>query len=288
MRNNPLRAVFLGVVRRAQSFRTDVFMMESPEGEHLSTTRHYVRLAMSLGWQDVRDTYQRSTLGPLWMTIALGVQVTSIGLVFGLLFGADLAVFFPFLAMSLTLWGFVVSTVNDSTGAYVQSQQIVKQMYVPSFFPVVRVISKNLIVFGHNLSIIVIVAAVFGIAPNANLAWFFPGLLVCTAVVYSVSVVAATVSARFRDVPPIISSVLMVSFYLTPIIWMPETLPEEFRNIVLTWNPFYHLMELIRAPILGSAPSVLNWGVGIGLFVVLGLFAWWVSRRYSWKIVYWL
>ena len=263
-------------------------MMDLAEGENLSTTRHHLGLAMSLGWQDVRDTYQRSTLGPLWMTIALGVQVTAIGLVFGLLFGVDLTVFFPFLAISLTLWGFVVSSVNDATGAYVQSQQIVKQMYVPSFFPVVRVLSKNLIVFGHNLSIIVIVAAVFGIVPNANLLLFVPGLVVVTAVIYVVSVVAATVSARFRDVPPIISSVLMVSFYMTPIIWMPESLPEEFRNIVLTWNPFYHLMELIRSPILGSAPSALNWLAGLGIFVGLGLFAWWVSRRYSWKIVYWL
>ena len=243
---------------------------------------------MSLGWQDVRDTYQRSTLGPLWMTIALGVQVTAIGLVFGLLFGVDLTVFFPFLAISLTLWGFVVSSVNDSTAAYLQSQQIVKQMYVPSFFPVVRVLAKNVIVFGHNLIIIVIVAAVFGIAPNVNLLFFVPGLAVVTAVIYVVSVVAATVSARFRDVPPIISSVLMVSFYLTPIIWMPDSLPEGFRDIVLTWNPFYHLMELIRSPILGSAPSALNWGASVGIFVVLGLFAWWVSRKYSWKIVYWL
>lgn len=263
-------------------------MLVRTEGGALSETRHYLSLAVSLGWQDVRDTYQRSTLGPLWMTIALGVQVTAIGLVFGLLFGVDLTVFFPFLAISLTLWGFVISSVNDATGAYVQSQQIVKQMYLPSFFPVVRVLSKNLIVFGHNLSIIVIVMTVFGIVPNLSLLLFVPGLFVVTAVIYVVSVVAATVSARFRDVPPIISSVLMVSFYVTPIIWMPESLPEDFRNVVLTWNPFYHLMELIRAPILGSTPSALNWGASIGIFAVLGLFAWWVSGRYSWKIVYWL
>lgn len=212
----------------------------------------------------------------------------AIGLVFGLLFGVDLTVFLPFLAISLTLWGFVVSSVSDSTGAYIQSQQIVKQMYVPSFFPVVRVLSKNLITFGHNLGIIVIVMVVFGIVPNLSTLWFVPGLALVTAVIYVVSTVSATVSARFRDIPPIISSVLTLSFYLTPIIWMPDSLPAEFRNIVLTWNPFYHLMELIRSPILGSAPSALNWGFSLGIFFVLGLFAWWVSRKYSWKIVYWL
>lgn len=272
----------------ASGLRPEKPRIMSTKGENLSKTRHFLGLAISLGWQDVRDTYQRSTLGPLWMTIALGVQITAIGLVFGLLFGVDLAIFLPYLAVSLTLWGFVVSSVNDATGAYVQSQQIVKQMYVPSFFAVVRVLSKNLIVFGHNMSIIAVVVTVFGIVPNINLLFFVPGLLVVTAVLYAVSVVAATVSTRFRDVPPIISSLLLVSFYVTPIIWMPESLAEEFRNIVLTWNPFYHLMELLRSPILGSAPSLLNWSVAIGIFFGLSLFAWWVSRKYSWKVVYWL
>lgn len=262
--------------------------MERAEGKHLSSINHYLRLAVSLGWQDVKDTYQRSTLGPLWMTIALGVQITAIGLVFGLLFGADLTAFFPYLAISLTLWGFVVSSITDSTAAYVQSEQIMKQMYVPSFFPVVRVLSKNLIIFGHNVSIIAIVMLVFGVVPSAGLFLVVPGLFVVTAVIYVISIVAATVSARFRDVPPIISSVLLVSFYLTPIIWMPESLPEQFRDLVLTWNPFYHLMELIRAPLLGSPASGLNWVASLGILAALALFARWVSNKYSWKIVYWL
>ncbi len=250
--------------------------------------KHYLKLAASLGWQDVRDTYQRSTLGPIWITLGLAVQVTAIGLVFGLIFGVDLNVFFPFLAISLILWNFIVSSVIDSTGAYLQSQQIVKQMYVPGFFPVVRVISKNIIIFGHNLSIIAVVMVVFGIAPTPILLLFVPGLVVVTALIYAVATTAAIVSARFRDVPPIISSVLMVSFYVTPIIWMPESLPDQFRSVVLTWNPFYHLMELIRSPILGATPSVLNWLAGIGLSILAGIFAWRVSREYSWKIVYWL
>ena len=245
-------------------------------------------MALSLGWQDVRDTYSRSTLGPLWITLGLAIQVSTIGIVFGLIFGADLNVYFPFLAISLVMWTFLVSAINDSTGAYVQSQQIVKQMYVPGFFPVLRVVTKNLVIFFHNLLIIFVVMAVFGLWPGFELILFAPGLIVVVGVLYAVSTVAAIVSARYRDIPPIITSIMTVSFYLTPIIWMPESIPEQFRGIILTLNPFYHLMELIRAPIMGGFASSINWGVSVGLLISVGIFAKWVSDRYSWKIVYWL
>lgn len=243
---------------------------------------------MYLGWQDVKDTYQRSTLGPLWVTIGLGVQIATIGFVFGLIFEADLSSYLPFLAISLVLWNFLVATINEATGAFVSSQQIVKQMYVPSFFPVLRVLSKNIFTFLHNLSIILVVLIVFRINPGIEVVLVAPGIMLVCAVVYAASTVAAVVSTRYRDFPPIISSVLMVSFYLTPVIWMPETLPEEFRTMVLTFNPFYHLMELVRAPLMGIATSALNWVVATGLAIALGIFANWISRKYAWKIVYWL
>ena len=254
----------------------------------LSQFRHYLNLALYLGWQDVKDTYQRSTLGPLWITLGLGIQVATIGLVFGLIFGIDLAVYFPFLAISLILWTFLVSAINESTTAYVSSQQIVKQMYVPSFFPVLRVLSKNAIIFFHNLAIILLVLIVFRINPGVGVVLFIPGLALVLVVIYAVSTVAGVVSTRYRDFPPIISSVLMVSFYLTPIIWMPSSLPEQFRAIILTFNPFYHLMELVRAPLMGGVASGLNWAAATGLAIGVGLFASWVSKKYSWKIVYWL
>jgi len=254
----------------------------------LKTNSQFLLLSLSLGWQDVRDTYQRSTLGPLWITLGLGVQVASIGLIFGFLFEADSSRFFPFLAVSLVLWNFLVTTTNDSTEAYLKSQQIIKQIRVPGFFPVLRVLSKNVIIFAHNLVIVVAIGVIFEISPNWSLLLFIPGFVVVCGIVFSVSMVLAILSARFRDVPPIISSVLMVSFYLTPIIWMPETLPETIQDIVLTYNPFYHLMELMRGPILGDSPSLSSWLISLFILGASALAASWATRKFFWKVVYWL
>ncbi len=94
------------------------------------------------------------------------------------------------------------------------------------------------------------------------------------------------VSARFRDVPQIVASVVQVAFFLTPIIWKPELLPG--RALVLDLNPFFHFVELVRAPLLGQVPGLASWLAVLGItlggwLVTLGMY-----RRYRWRIAYWL
>lgn len=250
--------------------------------------RHFVGLAISLGWQDVKDTYQRSTLGPLWITVGLGVQIATIGLVFGLIFEADAFEYLPFLGISLVLWTYIVSTITDSTNAFTQSQQLIKQVDVPSYLPIIRVFSKNSVIFAHNFSIVALIMVVFSRKPGLELLLLIPGLLVVAWVMIAVSTIAGIVSARYRDLSPIISSILMVSFYVTPIIWMPSDLPKQFREPILAFNPFFHLMDLIRGPLLGSVPSLTSWLVGLGILTIFSGLALLITRRYAWKIVYWL
>ena len=57
--------------------------------------------------------------------------------------------------------------------------------------------------------------------------------------------------ARFRDIQPIVNSVMQIAFFMTPVIWKPEQLgPSGIRKLAL--NPFFDLLEIVRGPILGS------------------------------------
>ena len=93
---------------------------------------------------------------------------------------------------------------------------------------------------------------------------------------------------RFRDVPQIIASLLQVFFYLTPIIWMPELIPKRAGCLLLDANPFFHLIEIVRAPLLGKLPSALNWQVAI----LLAVAGWGITMlfygRFRSRIAYWL
>ena len=253
-----------------------------------SPSLHYLRVAVSLGWQDVKDTYQRSALGPVWITLGLAIQISAIGAVFGLLLGADVSVYIPFLSISFVLWNFMLISANESALSFVQSERLLKQTALPKFFPVLRSFAKNSIILAHNFSIIFIVVPLFRIDIGPSVFLAIPGLAILLGNMYWISTVIGIVSTRYRDLPPIVSSFFMISFYVTPILWMPETLPENFRQIVVTFNPFFHLMEIVRAPLMGNTPETLNWVVAIGALVIGSLIALQIHRKYSRKIVYWL
>src|SRR5262245_37934316 len=63
------------------------------------------RVWMMLGWQDIRQRYRRSTLGPFWITISMGAMIGGIGLLYAGMFKTSVADYFPFLALGFIVWG---------------------------------------------------------------------------------------------------------------------------------------------------------------------------------------
>ena len=82
-------------------------------------------------------------------------------------------------------------------------------------------------------------------------------------------------SARFRDIPQIVMSVMQFAMFMTPVFWLPDRFGKH--QAVLDLNPFYHLLHAVRAPLLGQpvpgktylvlvAMAVLGWGVTFIVF----------------------
>lgn len=241
-----------------------------------------------LAWQDVRQSYRRSALGPFWLTLGMGVQIAAIGLVFGLIFGSPLEVFFPFLAVSLILWSFISSAILDGSMAFIAGESILRQLPMPQYSHVLRSIWKNVIMLAHNIVILPVVFLVFLKVPNWNLLLLIPGFALTTVFLFSASYILAVVTTRFRDMQQIISSVMTVMFYVTPVIWQPTLIPAGIAHLLLGLNPLYHFLQIIRNPILGQAPTVENWGLAIVMALVAGLAAYFIARKYKNRLAYWV
>jgi ABC-type polysaccharide/polyol phosphate export permease len=99
--------------------------------------------------------------------------------------------------------------------------------------------------------------------------------------------IIAMPATRFRDVQQTIAVSVQILFFLTPVFWAPASMQGK-RSIILTLNPFAHLLELIRQPLLGSTPSFVHWEWGIGLMFVLGVTAVTMLAMYRKRIVFWL
>lgn len=245
-------------------------------------------IAMVLGWQDIKMRYRRSKIGPFWITISTGVMISMIGVIFGQALGMSMTDYLPFLSTGLILWTFISSTINEGGGAFIEGSGMIRQLDIPLTTYPARVLVRNIVILGHNIVILPFVLLFVGKSLTWNLLYIIPGFLILVFNVYWISVFLAVICARFRDMPSIVMNLLQVFFYITPIIWMPGAVSHRTSSLLVTPNPFYHLMEVVRGPILGYCPSALSWTVCIALATFGLLFSITFFGKYKDRIAYWV
>jgi lipopolysaccharide transport system permease protein len=252
-----------------------------------STLRNY-HLFATLGWQDVATRYRRSRVGAFWLTINMLVMISVMGVVFGSIFGVKLAEFLPSLAIGLIVWGLVSSLINEGCESFFAAKETILQIRMPLTTHIFRVVWRNMIITGHNLLILPLLFLVFmkPIGFVALLSVIGLGLLVANVV--WMMLILAVICTRFRDLTQIAQNAMQVLFYVTPIIWNENMLPGRIGTELLAFNPFYHLLSIVREPLLGNLPSATNWLVSVIMAIVGWVFALVFFDRYRKRIPYWL
>lgn len=247
-----------------------------------------IGLPLYLAKADIRQRYRRSILGPWWITISTGVMIACIGVIFGTLFKSPMHEFLPFLSAGLIIWGFISSAVMDATTVLIGAEAIIKQLPIPVFTHIIRMVGRNLIVFFHNLLIFPFVCLCVQKGINWNILYFIPGIVILTLNLLWISLLLAVICTRFRDMTQIVGSLLQIAFYVTPIIWMPSLLPARASVMLLDPNPIYHLLAIVRDPLIGLSPSLMNWFVSTGLLLFGSLLSLLLFNKYRARISYWL
>ncbi len=245
-------------------------------------------LAFMLGWQDIKQRYRRSKLGPFWITISMGVMIAMIGIIFGQVMNNPMHEYLPFLATGIIFWNFISSSVIEGSSSFIDAQGMIRQLNLPLMLYPTRVIWRNIVILVHNLLILPIAMLLVGKSLTWNIFWVIPGFVVLLLNIFWISLLLGVICTRFRDMPQIVNSLLQVLFYLTPVIWMPGALSGKTKMMILEPNPIYHLIELIRAPILGHMPTLTNWGVGLSIAMLGIVMSFVFFGKYRSRIAYWL
>jgi len=240
-----------------------------------------------LAWNDIRRRYRRSSLGQFWLTLSMAMTIGGLGFVYSHLFRTDVTSYLPYLAVTFVSWGIISSLVNESCTAFSENENLLRQLALPRSIFIFRVIARTFMVAAHNALIIPVVFIYFGVGVNMNLLWLAVGLALVIVNGFWFGFFIAIVCARFRDVPQIVTNVMQVVFFITPVMFQPELLPESGRSL-MKWNPFANFLEVLRDPILGVQPS--SWAlttcflIAVVGFVMVVPFA----SRYAPRVVYWL
>ena len=253
----------------------------------VAAMRRYSLVGM-LGWQDVRQRYRRSSLGPFWLTLSMGVMIGTIGIVFGQILKTPMSEYLPFLAIGVIIWGFISTVATEGCMGFIAAEGIIKQLPLPLFVNVARMVWRNILIFAHNMVIVPVLFWVLSkpVGPVALMS--IPGFLVLAVNLTWIALVLSVICARFRDLAQIIASILQIAFYLTPIMWMPNLLSGRSGLYLLDLNPVYHLLEIVRSPLLGHPPSLTSWVASLVFALVGWVLALALYGHYKRRIAYWL
>jgi ABC-type polysaccharide/polyol phosphate export permease len=239
-----------------------------------------------MGWQDVKQRYRRSMLGPFWLTLSMAILIGALGFLYGQLFNMELSTYMPFLTLGFLIWGFISSVITEGCSSLIAAEGFIKQVRLPFTLHVLRCIWRNLIMLAHNAVVFIPVMIIFQVWPSWSALLIIPGMVLLIINAVWVTLLLGAVCARFRDVAQIVASLIQVAFFMTPIIWMPELLRD--RIMFAEANPFYHLVEIVRAPLLGAVPQMQTYNVVIGVTMIGWAITWLFFRRFRSRLAYWI
>jgi len=243
-------------------------------------------LWIMMAWQDVRQRYRGSLIGPFWITGSLAATSLGIGLLYSKILGTDPKSFVPFVTAGLFVWTLISLTIIEGCGAFLSAASLLRNSPLPIYIHVFRAVTRNLVVLAHNVVVLVAVFLFFRVVPTPAALLAIPGLLLLVANLTWIVFIVATLSARFRDIPQVVTYGVQFAIFVTPVFWPPESL--RHNHAVLLGNPFYYMLEVVRGPLLGTAPAPTTWFFLLGMLAFGLVLSAVVAAKFGRKIVFWV
>ncbi|OUS89501.1 ABC transporter permease [Rhodococcus sp. NCIMB 12038] len=252
-------------------------------------------LWLSLGWQDIKQRYRRSVIGPFWITIATGVQAAAMGILYSALLDIPLDEFLPYVTVGLIVWNLISASILEGSEVFIANEGLIKQLPSALSVHVYRLVWRQLLLFAHNLVIYVIMVFAFGVW--RHLTWMslaaIPAIALIVVNAAWVSIMFGIFSTRYRDIAPILGSMTLLLFVLTPIMWTTQSLEAQGgqaaeRVKLAELNPLFHYLDIVRAPMIGQDQQAYHWYIVLAITVVGWTAAILALRKYRARVPYWV
>ncbi|MFF2086544.1 ABC transporter permease [Nocardia sp. NPDC058176] len=256
---------------------------------------HQRELWLSLGWQDIKQRYRRSVLGPFWITIATGLQALAMGLLYSTLLDQPISEYLPYVTIGLIVWNVISAAILDGSDVFIANEGLIKQLPSALSVHVYRLVWRQFLFFLHNAAIYVLLLVAFSIWRDldASVLLVIPAVLLLFLNAMWISIAFGIFATRYRDIAPILGSMTLMLFVLTPVMWSTKALENAAGDMsdrarLLEIVPTYHYLEIIRAPLLGE-PSALRHWVIVGVITLIGwIVAILALKQYRARVPYWV
>ena len=211
----------------------------------------------ALACGDIKNRFRRSTLGPWWVVISSAIMLSGMGPLYAYLFNIPLSSYFPQLSISLILWFFVSQSVAECSSSILSAENDLRYLRVNPDLYVLKSLMGNIIILAYNFLIPVIIFSVVQGIPATVVGFLssLPFLFIGFIALFFSTKTLAYLSVFFRDIPILVTNLVYLLFFLSPILWSEDQL-SPFQVRMATINPLFSLISLVRNAMSNSYDSI--------------------------------
>lgn len=235
---------------------------------------------------EVRRRYKRTLLGPMWVTVSLVVFAIVLSFVWAGLWKMQVSEFLPFLLSGLIPWGLVSSSIGEACLVFLVGEGLMKSRQFPYSTLIYAVLTRNVVIFGHNLAGYVPIALLCGVAFGWSSLLLIPGVALLLVNCGWMCFIVAIFCLRFRDFQPLVASLLQIAMFVTPVFWTASQLQGK-RAVIVDANLLHHMIEVVRQPLLGKTVAPVSYLICVLAAVAGWLCAYWLFARKRHRLAYW-
>lgn len=202
----------------------------------------------ALAARDVKTAYRRSYLGVVWISLSTTITLLALSFVYSYLFPVTLSEYLPFLGVSYVTWGYISVSLTSSCQVFINKHTYIRQDAMPLTVFILSGISVNTFIYLNNLVIALLCVLLVGDGFSWAMLVLPLSLVILIITTFAMNMLLGVMTCRYRDLGQVINSLTLLAFFVTPVLWKPEFL--SGRAVIAHANPFYHYIELIRAPVI--------------------------------------
>lgn len=250
--------------------------------------RHFIISSIKA---EFRGRFARSKMGALWMILNPLAQASIYAIVLSEVLAAKLphvdskSAYAVYLMAGTAAWGLFSEILTRCTTVFIDYANTLKKIAFPRLCLPLIVAGSALV--NHLLLLAAIAVIYLCLGHTISSAWLIlpAGMLLIILFAFGLGIILGLLNVFSRDVGQVLSIVLQLWFWLTPVVYTVDTLPARFRYL-LELNPMTALVNIYQNALLrGEAPQwtqlLTPLMIGVGLF----LFSFWIFRRASADLV---
>lgn len=235
---------------------------------------------------DVVWRFRRTWLGPFWHTLGIAAFILGMGVVWGTILRADMTTYFRYLSASLIVWTLIASVITEGTGTIIGGQTTALSMRFPYIAFAFAHVWRILLVFAHHFVLYILVMVFTMTAPGWVVLQAIPGMALLILNCVWITLAVGVLCLKRRDFIPAFMSGMQIMMVITPVFWGKELLGAS-----LAWasdfNPFFHLLRVVRDPLIGQSVPMVSWIWVSAMLAVGGFTTLWLYGRYRDRFAYW-